>query len=144
MASFISDFCTAVATKLTAIGLSPTVALFANYDATRESGLKLTVCPAANFAKRAGRGLLEDHAYIAVVVQKRVDYPTLEACEDALNLARTVALDLADCNMTVAGIDYIVGSVENTELFDERQLEEGNVFSNTITIEYVGIGQTNG
>lgn len=141
MASFISDFCAAVATKLAAIGLSPTIALFANYDATRESGLKLTVCPAANYAKRAGRGLLEDRVYVAVVVQKRVDYPTLEACEDALNLARTIALALADCNVTVDGLNYIVADVENTELFDERQLEEGNVFSNTLTIEYVGIGQ---
>ena len=142
MPSFIGSFCAAVAEKLAAY--EPTVALFANYDATRESGLKLTVCPAANYVKRAGRGLLDDRVYVAVVVQKRVDYPTLEACEDAINLARTVALELADCNMTVDGISYLVADVENSELFDERQLEEGNVFSNTLTIEYVGTGQTNG
>ena len=45
--TFVSDFLNAVALKLSTIGLEPTVALFANYDATKESGLKLTVCPAA-------------------------------------------------------------------------------------------------
>ena len=138
--TFISEFLNAVALKLSAIGLEPTVALFANYDATKESGLKLTVCPAANYAKRAGRGLIEDHVFVAIVVQKRVNAPSLDACEDALNLARTVALDLADCNIPYGGTDYYVASVDNDALFDEQQLEEANVFSNTLVIEYVGAG----
>ena len=66
--------------------------------------------------------------------------PTLDACEDALNLARTVALNLADCDIPYGGTDYYVASVDNDALFDEQQLEEANVFSNMLVLEYIGAG----
>ncbi|MBQ9372155.1 MAG: hypothetical protein IJU03_08190 [Thermoguttaceae bacterium] len=134
--SFIKNFCNAVATQLTEY--SPTVELFANYDVGKESDLKLTICPAANAIHRAGRGVGDDRVTIDVVVQKRVDSPTLDACEEPLNLLRDVAFKLADLNIEVNGLKYMVAEIDNSELFDEVQLEESNVFSATMRVEYSG------
>ena len=137
LTTFMYQLCYEVARLCnTVLGQNVGVELFANYDAGRESGLKVTVCPVANLITRSGRNVLADQPSVVVVFQLRVPYPAFSECETAIEAMRACALNLADTDITVGSGKYFVDEVEANELFDQAQLEEANVYSGTITIRY--------
>ncbi|MBQ4195903.1 MAG: fibronectin type III domain-containing protein [Thermoguttaceae bacterium] len=138
-ASFIQRFCEAVAQVVEIITDQPVgVELLANYDASCQNELQITVCPLFNELQRSGRGALKDRVGVCVVFQKRVPYQSLAECQEALDALRACSLNLADCDVFCER-KYAVEEINSPTLFDQQQLEESNVFSSVLEVTYTAI-----
>lgn len=125
--TFQETFATAIKTLLAPI-TDASIAFVADYDTTRGNERAVTIVPSTIGYKRAGRGMLENRMQFDVVIVKRTTDFATEA-----EFARVIAITLADQNIEVDGITYLVDELEVET--DVEQLES-NVFSTVVSVVY--------